>query len=81
MCVYYVMSNFATLWILAYWWLFCRWHFPGKDTRVGCHFLTQLLNHWQVRFFYHWGNWEAQEKEVHRKANLPILILGQVLMG
>lgn len=39
--------------------------FPGKDTRAGCHFLTQLLNHWQADF-YHCATWEAQEKEVQK---------------
>ena len=42
--------------------LLCPWDFPGKNTRVGCHFLlqgifpTQVLNlhlwHWQVDSFY-----------------------------
>ena len=35
--------------------LLCRWYFPGKNTEVGCHFLTQGSNlrllsllHWQA---------------------------------
>ena len=32
--------------------LLCPWDFPGKSTRVGCHFLLQGLNpcplHWQT---------------------------------
>ena len=38
--------------------LLCPWNFPGKNTRVGCHFLLQglfltqgsnlLLLHWQI---------------------------------
>ena len=34
------MSLFATLWTVACH-LFCPWDFPGKNTRVGCHFLLQ----------------------------------------
>ena len=33
-----VMSNSATLWTVR---LLCPWHFPGKNTGVGCHFLLQ----------------------------------------
>ena len=51
-------SVFQELWPTT---LLCPWHFPGKNTRVGCHFLLQgifpiqgsrpsLLHHlhWQV---------------------------------
>ena len=40
MCVCSVTSLFATLWTVARH-LFCPWDFPGKNTRVGCHFLLQ----------------------------------------
>ena len=55
-CMLSHVQLFATPWPAAY-----PWNFPGKDTRVGCHFLlqgifpTQGLNlhllcvlHWQV---------------------------------
>ena len=42
--------------------VFCPWDFPGKNIRVGCHFLLQgifptqgsnsCLLHWQVGFYY-----------------------------
>ena len=39
--------------------LFCPWNFPGKNTRVGCHFLlqeiflTQGLNPYLIQILYH----------------------------
>ena len=64
----WVMSDsFATPWIVT-----CQalspWDFPGKNTRIGCHFLLQgifptqglnlylLLGRW---ILYHWASWEA----------------------
>ena len=54
-------------WTLAY-----PWDFPGKNTRMGCHFPLQgifptqgsnsplpRLLHWQADFF-HWATWEAR---------------------
>ena len=46
----------------------CPWDFPGKDTRVGCHFLLQGIFPTQVSnprlvhcrwILYHWGTKEA----------------------
>ena len=52
---------FVTPWTIAHW--LCPWNFPGKNTRLGCHFLFQgifltqgsnlgllRLLHWQVDF-------------------------------
>ena len=52
--------------------LLCPWDFPGKKTRVGCHFLLQRIFPIQESnpgllsisciagtFFYHWVTWEA----------------------
>ena len=35
------MSDSATPWTVAYTRLLHPWDFPGKSTRVGCHFLLQ----------------------------------------
>ena len=35
------MSDSATPWTIACTRLLCSWDFPGKITRVGCHFLSQ----------------------------------------
>ena len=61
-----VVSNFLQPHGLQPTWLLSPWNFPGKNTRVGCHFLLQgifltrgsnsyllSLLHWQVEF-YHW---------------------------
>ena len=60
------VTKFASLWTHGLYpaRVFCPWNFPGKNTRVGCHFilqgifLTQGLNlclfsllHWQGFFF------------------------------
>ena len=47
----------------------CPWHFPGKNTGVGCQFLLQeifliqgsnlCLLHWQVASVSHWATKEA----------------------
>jgi len=50
---------FVTPWTIAHW--LCPWNFPGKNTRLGCHFLFQgifltqgsnlyllCLLHWQA---------------------------------
>ena len=47
--------------------LHCTWNFPGKNTRVGCHFLLQGIFQIQVlnpcllqwQFLYHRATWEA----------------------
>ena len=48
--------------------LLCPWDFPGKNTRVGCHFLLQGISptqgsdlhllHWQANSLplHHWGS-------------------------
>ena len=36
------VRNFATLWTMAYR-LLRPWHFPGKGTGMGCHFLIQEI--------------------------------------
>ena len=47
--------------------LFCPWDFPGKSTRVGCHFLLQETFPIQGSnphllpdrlILYHWATWE-----------------------
>ena len=61
-----VVSNFLQPHGLQPTQLLNPWNFPGKNTRVGCHFLLQgifltrgsnsyllSLLHWQVEF-YHW---------------------------
>ena len=60
-CVYSVMSDSLGPHRLQSTWLLCPWNFPGKNTRVGCHFFLQgifliqglnpcplCLLHWQV---------------------------------
>ena len=38
-CVLSPIQLFVTPWTVAS--ILCPWNFPGKNTRVGCHFLLQ----------------------------------------
>ena len=68
---------------------FCPWDSPGKNTRVGCHFLLQVIFLTQgenpsllmspalaVRFSTISTTWEAQNNLIHmsRKRNHDYLI-------
>ena len=53
---------------------FCPWNFPGRNTRVGCHFLlwgsSQSRDHTYVccigrRILYFWAQWEAHTFPAH----------------
>ena len=69
-CMLSHVCLFLTPWTVATR-ILCPWHFPGKNTGVGCHlllqdiFLTQELNlcllcllHWR-QILYHYATWEA----------------------
>ena len=55
--------------------LLCPWNFPGKITRVGCHFLlqgifpTQGSNPHLLLILYHWDTWEAQREHTLTQHN------------
>ena len=61
-CVCPVMSDSATPWTVTR--LLCLWDFPGKNTRVGCHFLLQGIL--QTQGWCHLvtigTNWEAYKQ-------------------
>jgi len=54
-------DSFATPWAAGHR-LLCPWEFPGKNTRVGCHFLVQgifLTQEWKLHFL----NWQVDTWE------------------
>ena len=58
-----VSNSFVTSWTVAHG-LLCPWNSPGKNTRVGCHFLLQGIFPTQVsciagRLFTNWAPREA----------------------
>ena len=70
-CVHVYSAMFDSLWPhgLKPARLPCLRKFPGKNTRVGCHFLLQeifLTQGWNLYFLlsrqilYHWSTWKAQ---------------------
>ena len=65
-CQFYLLFSHSVISdaLLQSSWLLCPWDFPGKNTRVGCHFLLQgifptqglnphlLLGRWVFFFFF-----------------------------
>ena len=58
---------FVTPWTVAYTMLFLPWAFPGKSTRVGCHFLLQRIFPTQASnpALSHQGSPEPTRKPLH----------------
>ena len=77
MCVHVCAQSLNRVWLFATPWtiatrLLCLWDFPGKNIRVGCHFLLQgifptqgsnrisCISYIGRRVLYHCTTWETQ---------------------
>ena len=56
------MSDSAILWTVAPCRLLCPWHFPGKNTGVGCYFLLQGILYLSTSNFLNTSHFQGTER-------------------